>query len=145
MKRFLSGGGAPAKVARKAATLAPRGDPRTIICWNVENLKSRATQNRREVRDFLGACGADVVFLSEVKLAAHCDKGAKKGDGAPRNRRRVSDKFHDDKVQCAALLDVGPFAAPIYSLADWRYAGTCCLLRSDGPACLLYTSPSPRD
>jgi len=136
MKRFLSsgGGGAPAKVARKAATLAPRGDPRTIICWNVENLKSRATQNRREVRDFLGACGADVVFLSEVKLAAHCDKGAKKGDGAPRNRRRVNDKFYDDKVQCAALLDVGPFAAPIYSLADWRYAGTCCLLRSDGPA-----------
>ena len=107
MKRFLSsgGGGAPAKVARKAATLAPRGDPRTIICWNVENLKSRATQNRREVRDFLGACGADVVFLSEVKLATHCDKGAKKGDGAPRNRRRVNDKFLDDKVQCAALLD----------------------------------------
>ena len=117
MKRFLSGGGAPAKVA---ATLAPRGDPRTIICWNVENLKSRATQNRREVRDFLGACGADVVFLSEVKLAAHCDKGAKKGNSAPRNRRRVGDKFHDDKVQCAALLDVAPFAAPIYSLADWR-------------------------
>ena len=135
MKRFLSvGGSGPAPKVPKVSSLVPRGDPRTLIAWNVENLASRAQQNKREVQAFLATCGADVVFLSEVKLSAHCGVAkAKKGDGAPRNRRRVHEKLGAERAACLDLLDAGGFAAPIYSLADWKYAGTCCLLRSGGP------------
>ena len=39
MKRFLSvGGSGPAPKVQKVSSLVPRGDPRTLIAWNVENL-----------------------------------------------------------------------------------------------------------
>ena len=137
MKRFLSGGTGPVKRA-KLCEMVPKSDPVKIIAWNVQSLPERGKKDMRCVKSFLRECGADVVFLSEVKLKAHCSTlKAAAHSGPARNRRKpqTGDATGDrEEGVCRELLrDVG-FAPPVFSLADTRYAGTCALFRESGPA-----------
>ncbi|KAJ8608821.1 hypothetical protein CTAYLR_009362 [Chrysophaeum taylorii] len=142
MKRWLvGGGGSTAKRERRSdlSSLKASGDPERIVAWNVENLVSRARHDSAEVEAFVRDAKPDVLFLSEVKLAAHStNHKAKRGDGSPRVRHRVKrgDKRVDDElgdVEKAFDRLKDDYLGPFYSLSDWRYAGTCVLFRRGGP------------
>ena len=85
MKRFL-GGDSGARKLQKLVDTEPSGDPTTIVSWNINGVVPRSEKNADEVRRFLATCGADCVFLSEVRLKAYCGVPKhKKGDGNARD------------------------------------------------------------
>ena len=132
MKRFLGAdGGAPRKLEKLVDT-EPTGDPTTIVSWNINGVVPRSEKNADEVRRFLATCGADCVFLSEVRLKAYCGVPKhKKGDGNARDRRKPQAKEEElDRVR--ALFDRDAWHAPVYSLSDTKYAGSAVLLKRGG-------------
>lgn len=144
MKRWLvqakNGQDYTRKRSHVESSLKAWGTPRKIIAWNVENLVSRARQNRDEVEAFFRTCEADVIFLSEVKLAAvPCTSNAKRGDGSKRRRwepKRGCDKRTDEEMRLVDILfkNVSDmYRDPMFSLSDWRYAGSCILLKRNSP------------
>ena len=104
MERFLGGEGASRKLAKLTET-TPSGDPTAIVSWNINGVVPRSEKNADEVRRFLATCGADCVFLSEVRLKAYCGVPKhKKGDGNARDRRKPQAKEEElDRVR--ALFD----------------------------------------
>lgn len=146
MKRFLGADGAPRKL-QKLSDTPPSGDPTGIVAWNINGLVPRSEKNADEVRRFLSTCGADVVFLSEVRLKAECTvKGHKKGDGHARDRRTPAGKAEElDRVR--ALFDRDAWHAPVYSLSDTKYAGSALLLRrgSAAPRRVFFHLPSTQE
>ena len=93
----------------------------------------RAARRTRTKYDGSSAtCGADCVFLSEVRLKAYCGVPKhKKGDGNARDRRKPQAKEEElDRVR--ALFDRDAWHAPVYSLSDTKYAGSAVLLKRGG-------------
>lgn len=111
-------------------------EPATFLTWNANSLPTRC-KGSADIKDFcrlIEQLEPDVVALQEVRMTAHAPDKAKKGDGQLRDRGRPRDNDKASKEEwqtVKALLDRPPFNRyqVLFSLADWRYAGTATLIK----------------
>mmetsp|Transcript_13109 Transcript_13109/g.36891 ORF Transcript_13109/g.36891 Transcript_13109/m.36891 type:complete len:347 (+) Transcript_13109:660-1700(+) len=78
----------------------------------------------------------DVVCLQEVRMPAHCEPGAKPGDGKPRQRGKPNTNtatYRKDAQLLSSLLSKGVFAQYkiYYSLSDKKYSGSALMVRRE--------------
>lgn len=91
-------------------------------------------KNGKEIQEFLAKYEPDVMFLSEVRMAAANNARGKPGPNTKFYRSRMEDdgkKAAEDANGVRALLRTKEFAPykTYFSLADTKYAGTAILLR----------------
>ena len=92
------------------------------------------SKNGKQIQEFLDKYEPDVMFLSEVRMAAANNARGKKGPHTKFHRGRMHDdgkKAAEDANGVRALLRTKEFAAykTYFSLADSKYAGTAVMLR----------------
>ena len=122
------------------------GEPETMVTWNCNGLSTRLRQPRdvAAFEQLLKDVDPDAVLLQEVKLAASGPPGAKRGDGQPRNRQNLKRDDASSAEDCRLVKQwlkseaMAPYDA-YFSLADWKYAGTCLLLKKKFHADVRYS------
>jgi len=88
-----------------------------------------------ELRSLIQKEKPDVFAVQEVRQAAAAPRGAKKNDGAPRQRGTLgtpSDKKNLEETQSIErILRTEPLSQyrVLWSLADWKYAGTAMFIK----------------
>jgi len=136
-------GGAPSD-----ALEAGRGDPVTVLSWNVNSLPLQLRNNWAHIRDFVERERADVICLQEVRMPAAGPRGCKRGDGQRRRRHEAKRDTPQERedwslVERTLLATFGRDYAVYWALADWKYAGTAMLVRRPlRPSCVTYQLPA---
>eukprot|EP00945_MAST-04E_sp_MAST-4E-sp1_P008932 g8932.t1 len=108
-----------------------------IISWNANGIFSRFQYDMRDIEAMLVKYDPDVVCIQETKLKAQCSNPkAKRGDHHKRFRSKLSQATKKDVESYHTLqraLATGSLKKyrTFWSLADWKYAGTCCLVKRD--------------
>ena len=111
--------------------------PRSFLSLNVNGLFLRVEQKEGGwmdgVGDLVRRLEPDVIAMQEVKLTAKAPKGAKRGDGAARERDKPHDNDSKNEWQTVKrnMLEKDPWChyTQRFSCADWRYAGTLTLFK----------------
>jgi len=121
------------------------GEPQTLVTWNCNGLATRLRQSKdvKGLEQYVRGVDPDAVLLQEVKLAASGPPGAKRGDGQPRNRQNLKRDDGPSAEDCRRVmqwLKSEPWDQydAHFSLADWKYAGTCLLLKKKFRADVRY-------
>lgn len=109
----------------------PQEEPRVLCAWNANSLLQRIQKDDKLVRAFLAERKPDIIFVSEVRMAAAAPPGAKRGDAMPRRRGELSkgtkDQVREAESVVSFLRSVG--YRSVYSLSDSKYAGGALLIR----------------
>lgn len=102
-----------------------------LCCWNANSLLNRLKSDAALVRAFLEERQPDLLFVSEVRMAAAAPPGAKRGDGRPRRRaepsRSTSEQCKEAELVSSFLRSQGYKAR--WSLSDSKYSGVALLVR----------------
>ena len=100
MDRFFKpAAGALQKRARDDEAIQPSKAPasavecsriRSICCWNANSLLNRLKFNKSDVMSFIKSKSPDILFISEVRMAARGPDNCERDDGLPRMRGEFS-------------------------------------------------------
>lgn len=119
------------ETANANASTAPDAEPTVLCCWNANSLLNRLKSDAALVKAFLEERRPDILFVSEVRMAAAAPPGAKRGDGKPRRRgepsRTTPEQSKEADLVFSFLRAQGYKAW--WSLSDSKYSGAALLVR----------------
>ena len=121
-----------AKRPREEAVEAKRA-PATLCAWNANSLLGRVSKDSTVLAAFLDNEAPDIIFVSEVRMAAAGPPGCKKDDGKPRRRAepsKATPALAREAEDLTAFLRKHNYRA-YYSLSDSKYSGVALLVRRD--------------
>ena len=121
-----------AKRPREEAAVAARA-PATLCAWNANSLLGRVSKDSTVLAAFLDGEAPDIIFVSEVRMAAAGPPGCKKDDGKPRRRAepsKATPALAREAEDLTAFLRKHNYRA-YYSLSDSKYSGVALLVRRD--------------